>query len=227
MANPIKFKVDDREFTATLRKYTQYSNRDIPTICNTKAFYIARRAVRETPMVKASQVRKQIRDLVVQKGRGVKLKMSAKHKGVPIAALIVNKRQGKIGKPGFYGAEMTKAIEKLISGRIKGIAFLKSGWLWAIKALEPYAEKIGAPRTDNRAKAFGKPKGSGTPAKQGWRVAAKILNSVTAKWDKRDLAATKAEPALQRAFDAETQSMKVYIEKKQRQAAKRAGIRTN
>jgi hypothetical protein len=38
---------------------------------------------------------------------------------------------------------MAEAVEALLAIRLKSIAFLKSGWLPAIKRLEPYAEKIG------------------------------------------------------------------------------------
>lgn len=210
MSNPIKFKVDMREFTATLRNYTNYSKRDIPTICNTKAFYIARRATVETPAVSAKEIREFI-------GRD----------GGEIIGKIINKRRGARGEKGLYGDAMTKAIAVVKAARLRSRAFLKSGWLWAVKILEPLAEKRGAPKVDRAAKKIGKAKGDAIPATQGWRVSAKILNTVTAAWDKDEGAAKIAEPALQRAFDAETQSMKDYIERKMRGTAKEAGVKTN
>lgn len=213
MASPIKLRItssSQRDFTATLRRYAQYSKRDIPTIINTKAFYIARRATVETPAVDASKIREFI-------GKD----------GGEIIGKIINKRRGSRGEKGLYGKAMTKAIAVVRAARLRSRAFIKSGWLWAVKDLEPYAEKIGGgPRVDRKAKRIGAAKGSAKPATQGWSVRAQIVNTVTAKWDKEEGAAKIAEPALQRAFDAETQSMKEYIERKQRKAAKEAGIKT-
>ncbi len=210
MANPIKFRIDRREFDATLRRYALYSKRDIPTICNTKAFYIARRATVETPAVSAQEIR-----------------AFTKQEGGKIIGMIINARRGKRGEKGLYGQAMTQAIALVKAARLKSRAFLKSGWLWAIKKLEPLAEKRGVPRVDRTAKKIGQAKGDAIPATQGWRVSAKILNTVTAAWDKREGAGKIAEPALQRAFDAETQSMKDYMERKLNQSAKDAGIRTS
>jgi hypothetical protein len=214
MASPIKFRItqsSQREFTATLRKYAEYSKRDTATIVNTKAFYIARRATVETPTAEASKILEFI-------GRD----------GGAIIGKIINKRRGARGEKGLYGKDMTKAIDVVRAARLRSRAFIKSGWLWAVKALEPFAEKIGGgPRVDRKAKRIGVAKGSAKPATQGWRVRAQIVNTVTAAWDKQEGAAKIAEPALQRAFDAENQSMKDYIERKQRKAAKEAGIKTN
>ncbi len=209
MASPIKFKVDMREFTSTLRKYTLLSKRDVPTICNTKAFYIARRATVETPAVTAQEIRK----FIGQNG------------GETIGK-IINKRRGARGEKGLYGQDMTKAIALVRAARLRSRAFLKSGWLWAVKILEPLAERRGIPKVDRAAKKMGKAKGTAIPATQGWRVASKIINTVTAAWDNEEGAAKYAEPALQRAFNAETQSMKDYIERKQHETAKSAGVRT-
>lgn len=205
----VKFRLDRRDFDRTLRRYIEFSNRDIPTIVNTKAFYIARRATVETPAVSAAEIRAFI----------------GKEDGAVIGR-IINKRRGAKGEKGLYGKEMAKMVATVKAARLKARAFLKSGWLWAIKQLEPYAEKPGAPRVDRSAKAIGMAKGSAIPARQGFRVVAKIINTVTAKWDKRDGAAKIAEPALQKAFDFEEKSMLDYIERKLKKSAGQAGIKT-
>lgn len=203
------FKIDRREFDAAIRKYVEYSKRDIPTIVNTKAFYIARRATVETPSVSPAEIREYFN------------RETGQHLG-----MMVNARRGKRGDKGLYGKDMAKAIALVKAARLRARAFLKSGWLWAVKDLEPYAEKIGAPRVDRKAKAVGQAKGKGIRASQGWRVVAKIINTVTAKWDKQDGAAKVAEPALQRAIDFETASTLGYIERKMKASARKAGIKT-
>lgn len=209
MADAVKFTVNSREFSAALRQYVLLSKRDIPTICNTKAFYIARRAVVETPAVKPGEIRSFIR-----RGSGAAI------------GKIINARRGKRGEKGLYGEAMAEMVATVLAARLRSRAFLKSGWLWAVKKLAPYAEKIGA-RNPRGAKVYGKAKGDAVPATQGWRVTAKIINTTTAAWDKRDGAGEIATPALQRAIDFESKSMLAYIEKKLRQSAQRSGIRTN
>ena len=207
MAKAVSIRFDHREFDRTLREYTNYSKRDIPTIVNTKAFYIARRATIETPAVSASEIRSFTKDQEVM-------------------GKIINKRRGARGEKGLYGKEMSKMVATVKAARLRSRAFLKSGWIWAIKKLEPFAEKIGAPRQDRAAKAIGKAKGDGIPARGGWSVVSKLINTVTAAWDKREGAAKYAVPALKRAFDFETASMLKYIERKLTASAKKAGIKT-
>ena len=52
----VQFKIDDREFKRTLEKYATISTRSIPEIVNTKAFFIARRAVAIVGKPKGSAV---------------------------------------------------------------------------------------------------------------------------------------------------------------------------
>jgi hypothetical protein len=213
MARGITFRVDRREFDKTLKVYREYSKRDVATICNTKAFYIARRATVETQKSTKSKIRQDL----LQEGR----------LGAPIAALIVNARRGAIGAKGLFGKAMRAAVNELIKAR--KVASLASGWIPAIKAFEPLAEKRGAPRQAAQAKLTGDPsrKGYGKPAKEGWVSKAVLANLMTAKWDTRESAGFVATPALQRAFDAEEASMKAYIERKLNESAKKAGIKTS
>lgn len=212
MARGVKFRVDRREFDKTLKEYRQYSKRDVATICNTKAFYIARRATVETQKSKKSKIRADL----LQEGR----------LPAPIAALIVNAKRGAAGLKGLFGKKMRAAVNELIKAR--RVATLAAGWIPAIKAFEPLAEKRGAPRQAAQAKLTGdgSKKGYGRPAKEGWFSKAILANLMTAKWDTRDGAESVATPALQRAFDAEEASMKAYIERKLNEGAKKAGIRT-
>lgn len=203
-------RLNTREFNRTLVRYSQVSKREWPVIINTKAFYIARRAVVETPAVSA----KEVRDFI-------------KRDDGAIIGKIINKRRGKRGEKGLYGDEMAKMVATVRAARLRSRAFLKSGWLWAIKKLEPYAEKAGAPRIrGTKPKLIGAAKGDAVPARSGWRATAKIVNTVTAAWDKREGAEKYAVPALQRAFAFETQSMKEYMERKLKKLARKEGIRT-
>jgi len=209
MAKGATFRINRREFDKTLKVYREYSKRDVATICNTKASYIARRATVETEKATKSKIRADL----LQEGR----------LPAPIGALIVQARRAASGLEGLFGSAMRKAVNELIKAR--RVASLASGWIQSIKDFEPFAEKRGAPRKAPQAKQVGQAKGYGRPAKEGWVSKAVLANLMTAKWDTRESAGLIATPALQRAFDAEEASMKQYIERKQREAAQKAGIR--
>ncbi len=210
MAAPaVSIKINRREFDATLRKYILISKREIPDIINTKAFFIARRAVVETPKAKLGR-------------------MSAST--ARTLGKIINKRKGARGEKGLYGSDMAKAVELLYAARRRSVAFIKSGWLPAIRELEkliPSKYRRGAARKDNSAKQIGDAKGNATPARAGFRVQAKIINAAIAKRDKKDALGKYGMIGLQRAFDFETKSMLEYIARALGQAANKAGIKTH
>src|SRR5690242_17020606 len=52
----VEFKVDDREFQETLRKYLAVSSRTLPQALNEKMFFIVRGAVRGLPSVEKSKI---------------------------------------------------------------------------------------------------------------------------------------------------------------------------
>lgn len=221
-----KFKLNTAEFNRTLKQYAGYSKREVTVILNTKAFFIARRAVIETPKTNKGKIGKELgRVIRTGKRAGQLVLKKARDFAVPLAALIINKRLGP--GHGLEGAAMAEAIKKLLGARLRSIAFLKSGWLPAIKKLEPLAEKRGAPRQDKTPTQFGQAKGFAKPAGEGWRASCVIANLADARRDAKEALIKYGGPALQRAFDFETASMRKYIEDKLRAAAKRAGIRTN
>jgi len=206
------FKIDTREFDRTLRNYSAFSSRDVRTIVNTKAFYIARRAVIETPKANSKEVREFSNKLGF--------------KGAQMAGIIINKRRGNRNEKGLYGKPMAKAVAMMKAARLKSVSFLKSGWLPAIKTLQPLAEKIGAQNVASTIRQVGKVKGAATPAGTGPVATAIIQNMADAKHDTKDALMQLGGPALQRAIDFETRSMRGYVERKLRQSASSLGIRT-
>ncbi len=200
-------RINHREFDATMRVYRQYSKRDPATICNTKGFYIARRATVETVKTPASKIREFIGEA-----------------GGRIIGMIINKGRAKRGEKGLYGRAMAKMVAMVKAARLRSRAFLASGWIFAIKALEPFAEKRGAPRQDRTSKQYGQAKGYGLPATDGWKAKAILANLASARWD-RGGAEKNAVNGLQKAFDFERASMLGYVERKMRETAKRAGVK--
>lgn len=202
------FRINRKDFDATLRRYREFSKRSPEVIVNTKAFYIARRATIETAKASKQSIQ-----------RFIRLDSGA------VIGRIINARRGKRGEKGLYGDAMAEAVALVLAARLRSRAFLASGWLPAIKALEPYAEKRGAPRQDRVSKEFGQAKGSGKPARgAGWIAKAIIINMAAARWD-RGGQAKHGQVALQKAFDFEVKSMLAYIERKMREAGEKAGVK--
>src|SRR5205807_1063675 len=95
----------------------------------------------------------------------------------PLAALIINARRGAKGQPGLRGPAMEEAINAFVASRLRSIAFLKSGWIGAIKKMIPYADRRGGPRQDRTAKEYGQAKGDAKPSvNSGFKARATIEN---------------------------------------------------
>jgi hypothetical protein len=230
MSNPVSVRFSMREFDAALRKYVMLSKTAIPDIVNRKAFFIARGACRITPKADLKEIKTALGRMVTHKDKTRTLYLKIARKvDAPLAAVIINKRRGEKGLPGLYGAMMTDAIESMLAARSRSIAFLKSGWLPAIRTLQGFVKsRFGAPTLDRSAKQIGTPKGKGIPARNGWNVKAVIENAAAATHGKNKEALIKyGEPALAQAFRDETASTMREVEIRLRAAARESGIRTN
>jgi hypothetical protein len=199
------------EMDSTLRRYMQLTSRDAVTVVNTKAFYIARRAVAETPKADSSAIRR-----------------FAGLRGGEIIGKMINKRRGMRGEKGLYGQEMQEAVASVIAARLRSVSFLKSGWLPAIKALAPLADKIhgqsGDTISSRGAKQYHGPKGSASIATAS-RIGATIINSASGPHETHEALKKYGGPALQKAWDFEIASMRAYIEKKLAASARSLGIK--
>ena len=209
------FKLDTREFNETLRNYSNYSRRSFPEIVNTKAFFIARRAVVETIKADTGKIRRNFAD----------------RKGQEIIGKIINYRRGKRGEKGLYGEAMAEAQALVKAIRLRSVAFVKSGWIPAIKRLEKFVKsKRGAARSEEgdgigRPKVIGTPKGNALEAKENsFNCFAIIRNMASSKHAHRDVE-PMARKGLQKAIEYESLSMKVYIENEMRKAAGMAKIK--
>lgn len=223
------------EFTATLRQLQTVTNKDAATICNTKAYFIARRACRETYRPEPTKIGRALSQLVYDfsstgkrslKTRTVYGKLGQQSLA-PIAALLINWKRGKLGKKGLEGDAMSKAVKLFIAARTRARAFLASGWIPAIRKLAALAERSGAVAQDREASRIRNPKGSVVPAKEGPHSMAKIISEAVSKHT------TTPDPldkygriALEKAIREETLTTQAYIEKKLLDSAKGLGIKT-
>lgn len=227
----MSFRIDTREFDRVLRLYMQHSRRDWAQIINTKAYFIARRATATTKKADAREIRK-LRDRAVI-GTGIRFR-KGKAKPVTIredisatrAAKILQAERRKAGEPPVSRKDLPQAVKRFIAGRLRSISYIKSGWIPAIRRLEPLADLASRPRQDTSAKQFGRPKGGATPARNLWRTMVQIFNEA---WTRKqgDKGLRKyGRAGLQAAFDHELRSMREYVERKFLQRINRLGIRT-
>jgi hypothetical protein len=207
---------DQEQFDAALSECVAKSSRTATEVVNSHAYYIARKACWFTHKADKTEIQTSLGKFITSK-RHMTSRVAnlapARDYDAPLAALIVNARRGEKGLPGLYGAEMTRAIAAMLGARLRSIAFLKSGWLPAIRILEGYAtdKSKGAP-TDRDAVVRGQEKGSAIPAIDGHEVVAKIINSALAQGDEGGKALAKwGEAGLELAFYDETESMKQHL----------------
>jgi len=201
---------DQSKFDDALRRYAEVSSRDMVKILNTKAYYIARKSLWYTDKADSKEIRA-LRTMPTSK------RERAPKDGGRLFPAIINKRRGSGN--GLYGLRMKAQVDYYLQGRLKTVAFLKSGWLPAIRGLDALAEsKSSAGPIDRSAKEMGRPNGSVRVASESQQVAT-IINSALAKHDTKGALQKYGSAALQRAFDEEANSMEEYILKKQKAAA--------
>jgi len=199
---------DQSRFDSVLTEYVKVTSRTFAQACNTKAFYVARRALYYTPKTSKETIQAELR-------KGVKVTTpKGLVREVPLAALILNARAEEGG--GLQGGEMRKAVRKLELARLRSIAYLKSGWIPAIRHLADKASRESPPPTDRAARQFGSNKGYAKPAVASLTSTfAQIVNSAQAKHThKKDALERIGARGLERGFQDEAASMEEYLEKK-------------
>ncbi len=235
MPDAVTFRINTREFDAALKPYLEAAPHAEADVLNKKALFIARGALRLTPSTPAGAIRSSLGQIIRSK-RGVTVKTvkaGALYKDLegggaeaPLAALIINARRGREGHPGLYGPEMAAAVEQLIAARNRSRAFLKSGWIPAIRALQPLVTAAyGMGGGAGRPVQVGAPKGSAMPARPGLACKAIIENAASGEHETHEALIKYGEPALQKAFDNEAASMLRYVADRQYEEAKKIGIR--
>ena len=223
---------DQSKFDAALGRYIQTSSRDMVTILNTKAYYIAAKASWYTRKAKPADIRAFMSKYVtVESGRRVNPKTGRMKKfkdytfassssgKAPAIALIINSYRGANGKKGLYGKDMYKAMKGEQSRRMRSIAYIVSGWINAMRILEPNAEEKARARAARGVKLYPVPTGKAIPATES-KMMVEIENWASSKWDKRGGFDAVASAGLQRAFDDEAKDMEKYMMRKQRDAEK-------
>lgn len=198
-------------FDRELDRYIAASSKELPTILNSKAYFVARKALWFTDKAAAVKIRR----LEKMKGRN----------GGHLVGSIINKRRKAKGENGLYGKEMKVEVDRLIAARLRSVAFLKSGWIPAIRFLDPKAQdKQLAGPTVRGATQYGRPKGTASAATEAV-LSCVIQNLAQAKSDRINALTTIGGRGLNRAFLDEAASMVEYVEKKMKKHADEANRR--
>jgi hypothetical protein len=215
---------DQKKFDETLDAYARVSSRTHQEIVNTKAYYVARKALWLTPKADSYKMKQQLGGIVTAKRENKRGKLVKRRElqlvmgtaiPAPLVSLIINARRGRAGEKGLYGKPMETAGRELLGSRARSIAFIKSGWLGPIRDIAPFVkDKKEASPMDAASKQVGRPKGEGKPATQNVNPRAEIVNLASARRDSRQALIKYGEPALRQALMEEDSSMNEYIERK-------------
>lgn len=134
---------------------------------------------------------------------------------VPRAALIINARRRKAGKPALEGLAMRKAIRQMVGARARSVGFLRSG---SIPGYQKLLSRSGA-RPFKIAKLSGiavrgKDKGTASPAQQ-------FSLQPHAEWENDAKGVgEKGQPALSKAMRDESTEIERHIAEKLNPAIK-------
>jgi hypothetical protein len=207
---------DQTRFDVVLAEELTHTKRTYVEALNQHAYYIARKALWHTHKADRATIESQ---LTAQPRYAQGLDTLAE-------AILMARYNAQGGWP-TSGAEFESAARKLIAARVRSIAFLKSGWIPAIRILETFVtSKSGAAPIDRDAKVYGAEKGSAYPAVDGEQMVARIVNEAVAKGDEGGKALLKwGGEGLDTAFYDEIQRMLDYIERKVREQFEKANER--
>lgn len=216
---------DQSKFDRALTEYLKYTSRTLVQALNTKGYYIARRALFVTAKVNPARIKAELGRFVftrketasgrISRRRTLELAPSRVNPEVSLAEMILIARYRKKGGWPKNRREMDKRIRDLVAARLRSVAFIKSGWLPAIRALAPVADRSGPIPLDNAARQYGAAKGRAIPAGESADVmVTTIENSALGRPEEKQGLQVYGARGLQQAFDHEAASMIEYIEGK-------------
>jgi len=176
--------LDAREFNRAFQQYSKLNKRENAELINAKALQISHEALKRTPVAKKSKITRAL---------GVSFRKGSLYikRGALIYGLI-NGRRRAAGKPTLLGKAFMAAAEKLVAARVRGVGFIKAGWVFTIRKLDRSNPKSGRPRGASRqpkadargpvhlsGRKKGQPKGGATPARPSLgKVEATIFNNI-------------------------------------------------
>jgi hypothetical protein len=239
---------DQSGFDSALDRYMALSRHSRLEVINKKAYFVARKALWFTDKVDPSRIRSELGRLVTVRSvtatgrtvrtRSLELAPAREHEGISLARMILIARYRRQGggwptdQAGWWEGEpgWDAAIRNLIASRERSSAFIKSGWLPAIRFLAGFVpNKSGQPAIDNEARIYGDAKGSAVAAAEANQGVAWIINSAFARHDTKTPSALErvGSKALDLAFYDETQDLLQEINRRLSELAVKANAEMN
>lgn len=177
--------VDSTVLNRQVERLSTSSKKLLPDIANQRLLNAVGRGFNKTPIADKAKIITELgevgRNLRLTKTgklrRGSKIFASSTRSKAPLMALIINARRRKAGKKGLFGRDMEAAIVKAVAARKRSVGFEKSGYIPGMRVV---ASRLKRPFKIARTKGisvYGKNKGEGIAARDGWSPYAMIENS--------------------------------------------------
>lgn len=232
-------KASERDFQNTLRRYLKINRRTLPEALNEKAYFIVAGGPDTKGVIQLthkadherikSELGAEMKGVIGKKGKELKRKKLAivEKYWAQLSVIIIIARLRKAGKSIPSASTLKDMALAMVRARIRSVGFIRSGWLPALRRLARFS-KYGQIKFDLPVKK-GVFKGGVSPATaaQGDFPKCIIWNSAGGEKKHKQALIRYGQPALERAVQDETRSMKTYLEKKLRENAHAAGIKTN
>jgi hypothetical protein len=209
--------VDAGYFLQQWREYVKVMSRTLPQAVNDKLFMIARASLWFTHKADKKDIEKALGKISVVNSSAGKQRYrhrlkKAQQNDAPLIALIINRRRGR-GR-GLRGQAMREEIQKVMSARMRSRAYIKSGWLPAIKELAAVTSIPTRHPFPDEAAQVGQAKGRAEIAKPGDMIRGLIENTAFTKRDTKGAFLKFGEKGLQAGLDYEGKDTESYIRKK-------------
>ncbi len=212
--------VNEREFTETLRKAAAATSRTLGSFMNSRAYYLGKRAMDHTPIASREKISADLgaelkSEKVDKKG---KLRRRYSYSPKPVVFGIINARRRKAGEAALTGQGMATAAKKLISGRLRAVGSLKSGFVRGLAKLAAAAH-LSFSKSGPNVKMVGE----ASPAKEGFSPTASFTYRVTVGNGAGRHVDPRVESATQTAFAEDKAELIRHLESKMKDTLKKAG----
>jgi len=169
--------LDTTQFNTVLKEIVKQSSRTAVDVINGRLFAVVIKAIKFTKKAdpdKIAQVLGQVGTQLKYTKKRDRLLRGRRSKGRAVlredsfAARIVNARRRDYAGADYmlHGNALEAAAQKLIAARRRSVAFIASGWTWAVRQLIPFVKfKSGVIFNTKGIVTAGRPKGSALPAK--------------------------------------------------------------
>ena len=203
-----KLRIDDKMFQGAMSAYLRTSKRELSDAINYKAYFIIKRAMRHMRKADKKRIRSFIRSAEGQEFIG-KL----------------------FGRKRIRDESRAAATKRIISARIRSGGYLAAGWGKAL-AVFGAASKASRRMKGVSARAGLKGRSKGVAARPGLKPVADFSNPAGyrtrrhsgQKFSQEQAAQKFALPIFEASIRAEMRSMKAYMDKKMKAAAKRSKL---